>query len=231
MGRPRGIVVAAVLVLAVGVTGISQAASSDPESTGKAAAKSKKAKRGPRGPAGPVGPPGAPGVRGAPGPAGNAGPAGPIGPPGPIGPDGPIGPRGPSNGFEVFRDEGPVNVPNGTQAVVATLPNLGPGAYAVTAVAGVKIAAGGSPSPSAGDLDAVSCTLNFAGDTQRSDGLARFSLPDVTTVTTVLTHTVPAGATQSAQLTCRAAVYRWGALNTKIVAIKLDSETHTSVSG
>jgi hypothetical protein len=54
---------------------------------------------------------------------------------------------------------------------------------------------------------------------------------DSTSLSATLTHTVPAGTTQSAFLSCNAAVYRWNAINTKIVAIRLDQETHTAVTG
>jgi hypothetical protein len=175
--------------------------------------------RGATGPQGPKGETGAKGDTGAPGADGAPGTPGAQ------------GERGPSNAIEAYRNSGPANVANGASAVVATLPNLGPGAYAVTGQAGIQLASGGSPSPSGGDIDAVQCTLNFAGDTQQASGLARFSIVDSTTLTSTLTHTVPPGSIQSATLTCNAAVYRWSAVNTKIVAIRLDNEVHAAVAG
>jgi hypothetical protein len=174
------------------------------------------------------------GATGPQGPKGETGPkgdAGAPGTPGTPGAPGSPGERGPSNAVEAYRDNGPTNVANGASAVVATLPNLPAGAYAVTGQAGIAIAGGGSPSPAGGDLDGVQCTLNFAGDTQQASGLAKFSVVDFTTLSPTLTHTVPAGANQSVTLTCSAAFYRWSAIDTKIVAIRLDHEAHAAVNG
>jgi hypothetical protein len=136
------------------------------------------------------------------------------------------GPRGPA-GFSATAAEALRNtiVPFGAAgATVATL-RLGPGAYAISAHTTVAYSSG--PLTSA----QITCTLTAGADGDTAQ--AGFtSTPQRTTLPLMLTHTFAvAGVTtlRCAVANTSAAVYT--AAVTKVVAIKVASETHVAVTG
>ena len=186
-----------------------------------------KGAKGARGPAGPAGPTGARGADGALGPAGPQGPpgadgaqgvAGPPGPQGPAGAAGAQGPPGPSGVTEVTRDLGPLAVSAATSATIATMVDIQPGAYLITAKTTLT---GGGATPSA-------CTLTAGADSDLSSHQI-VSLSSEETHNMQLTTTY--AAVGSASVSCIATLQPFSASQTKIVALKLGSETHTAVTG
>ena len=166
---------------------------------------------GPRGPRGLAGPRGAPGLTG-------------TGSPGPPGPPGLQGPIGPSKAFEAYRDAS-VGIPNnGATQTVATLSLPNPGAYSIEANTTITYA---------GTNDFVDCVLNASGDTDTAGAYLGISATARATLPMQVTHTF-AGSGNSVTVSCHKETSGGSvpqASQTKIVAIQLDSEQHTAVSG
>jgi hypothetical protein len=169
------------------------------------------------------------GPRGARGPAGAngaPGPQGPAGPGGPGGPGGAQGPRGPSNAREVFRDGGVVIGTSFT--TVATMANVQPGAYAIDAKSILDVQA---------ITDAVgysTCRVTAGGDFDEASANLGGQAQQVSRATfnTSMTHTFTSPGTIVLQ--CIRSSGLGGTVTatlSKIVAIQLDSESHTAVTG
>lgn len=130
---------------------------------------------------------------------------------------------GPSNAFEVARDVGPMNIGT-TPVTVATLANLPPGSYVVSAKTEVN-------SPSGGATD-VTCMLHAEGDSDAGDAYVGggSSATYVAVIPLTLTHTF--ASVGSVTLTClKDLAATANVANTKIVAIKVATETHSAVTG
>lgn len=182
---------------------------------------------GPGGPAGPAGARGPAGADGGPGPAGQQGAtgadgaqgiAGPAGSQGPAGADGAQGPAGPSGVTEVTRDLGPLVVAAAASATIATMVDIQPGAYLISAKTTLS-GAGVTPSV---------CTLTAGADSDLS-AHQLVGLSSEETHNMQLTTTYAAVGTAS--VSCSAALQPFSASQTKLVALKLGSETHTAVTG
>jgi hypothetical protein len=160
------------------------------------------------------------GLRGIQGPAGPQGAAGATGAPGAPGTPGAIGP---SNGREVFRDAAVTVDSSGT--TIATMSNVEPGAYLVYAKTWLDV------QPVSDASGYATCTLLAGGDSDQSSvnmgGLAQ--QVSRATLMTMVTHTFasPGTITLSCQKNLAAVTANW----TKIVALKVGTETHDSVSG
>jgi hypothetical protein len=138
------------------------------------------------------------------------------------------GPRGPA-GFSTVAGEAVRNTvqPFGAAgATVATL-HLGPGAYMLSAHTTVAFASSTTPLTTA----LVTCTLTAGADGDASQ--AEFtSTPQRTTLPLVLTHTFAAAGVATlrcAVASSSGAVYT--AAVTKVVALRVASETHATVTG
>jgi hypothetical protein len=221
--RPTPSFAVAVVALVLAASGTATAAHFLISSTKQISPKVLKSLTGRTGKAGKIGP------IGKPGPAGGIGLPGAPGAPG--APGGP-GPAGPSAATEVFRDAGPTEAPiAGT--TVATLAALPAGAYLVTAETTMNLCLGPwwTGCATGGDTDTGTCTLNFSGDTQQAFHDLTAGLLDEEGFDLSLTHTVPAGSTQSVTLSCSTVAKKWDAVSSKIIAVNLGTETHTAVTG
>jgi hypothetical protein len=148
---------------------------------------------------------------------------GPQGIPGAPGAKGDKGDIGPSNAFEVFRDAGPANIGT-TPVTVATLANLPAGSYVVSAKTELT-------SPSAGSTD-VACTLRAEGDSDTGDAFigGGTSATFFAMIPLTLTHTF--SGVGAVTLSCAKDLAATANVNnTKIVAIKVGTETHSAVTG
>lgn len=139
--------------------------------------------QGERGEDGPAGPQGDPGQDGAPGVQGERGESGPPGEQGERGPQGPEGQAGPSSAREVTRDFGPTNfqLVQQTQAV-ATMTDVEPGAYVISAKSTVRAAAGGSYASALCQLRVGSSVIDTSRVGNGSLTAATLSLQAATTV-------------------------------------------------
>jgi hypothetical protein len=142
---------------------------------------------------------------------------------------GPQGERGPSEAREAYRDAGPTDAA-AAGATVASLSGLTPGAYLVHAQTNMQICSSGAGCASVGDQILGNCKLDVTGDLQRAYHTVRAGL-DSEGFDMQLLHTVPEGQTHNAVLTCGTIGSKWGASYTKLIAVRLGSETHTAVVG
>ena len=179
--------------------------------------------RGRTGPRGAVGPQGAVGPDGAAGQPGQPGQVGPTGPQGPTGADGQVGP---SEAFGASRDE-VVNI-GSTSATspttVATLSELPPGAYAISAKTTITT----------GDGQDIACSLTAGSDSDRAETSLGTGGPNDYTMTEPMQLLHTYDTTGSARVACYA--LSSGALfpnasETRITAIKLGSEQNFVVAG
>jgi hypothetical protein len=116
----------------------------------------------------------------------------------------------------VIRDVGPLAVAAGANTTIATMADIQPGAYLISAK--TTLTATGATTLSV-------CTLTAGAETDLSSHqLVTLSTHSMQLATTF----VAAGA---ATVSCSTAIQPFSASQTKILALKLDSETHTAVTG
>lgn len=147
-------------------------------------------------------------------------------PQGPPGPQGPAGVNGVGPGTGVFRDATVPILGQGPNALtaIATTPNLPEGVYAITAKTSIAFTGFTTttcrllaPSAGGGDVDE-----SFAS------GNAGFEA----TLAMQVLHTVPAGTTQSARVSCyKDTAGGTTASQTKIQAVRITSMSNTAVGG
>jgi hypothetical protein len=131
--------------------------------------------------------------------------------------------------LEAFRAAGPTGVKAGTTAVVATLANIPPGAYAIFA----KTVLTGVPNDdnlSLGSSLGGHCVLDVSGDADDSRqllGSPGSNSPG--TVTNQITHTY--AATGEAKVTCDVTGADWSASNASIIALRVGQSPRQVVSG
>jgi len=219
--RRSGLALGGAVLIAFGASttvAVESASAGSAVETAKPKPKPKKVKRllrGPRGKQGKIGATGSTGARGPAGPAGPAGAAGAAGAQGPI---------GPSNAFAAVNNGPTTSTADSVDVTVATLANLPAGAYAISAKATITRLAGGSPGIG-------SCTLTAEADSDTANTTLQNTLLIGSSVSAVLTHTF--AGTGAATLSCTAigGTSNWLASQIKIVAVKVGTETRTTVSG
>jgi hypothetical protein len=115
-----------------------------------------------------------------------------------------------SAAFEADRDSGPKSVPPGDYVTIATL-NVQPGAYAIFAKADL----------SSDTLDASRCQLAAGSRVEQSArGLRANGTPEAQNLQLAQTF----GAPGSITLACKTSDGNWTASDTKILAVRVDSE-------
>jgi hypothetical protein len=134
--------------------------------------------------------------------------------------------------LEAFRSKGPDNQGDGAKAVVATLDNIPPGAYAIFAktVLTALDETGGFVLVDVGNSGGGHCELDVGGDADSSFAFLR--APGATspgTVSTQITHTY--SNTGKAKLTCDVVGSTWRASNTSIIALRVGASPRQVVSG
>jgi hypothetical protein len=156
--------------------------------------------------------------------SGRRGPSGPLGPPGVEGPKGDVGPSSAFAFFGPGPGMGPdISAVGDPGVTVATLSNLPAGAYAISAKATLGL-------PTMNTFLAV-CILRAEGDTDLSSTTlgTTGTASSQAAVSLLLTHTFAGPGTTS--LACSKApgspAGTFRALDIKLIAIKLGSETHT----
>jgi hypothetical protein len=156
-------------------------------------------------------------LRGNRGPRGRQGPQGPQGPQGQQGLQGVQGPAGPSNAYEAYRDE--TAGFGATPTTVATLGGLPAGAYEISAKS--VLAAGVNPT------QVILCRLAAQGD--HDDVVINGNASGEQPMSFLLTHTF--SGTGTVTLTCNVNGATNSVTETKIIAVRVGSESHTHVIG
>jgi hypothetical protein len=207
--RPSPATIVALIAVIAATTGTAAA-----ESGGRSprAAKSSDFQPSARGTRGPRGLRGLAGVRGPTGLQGPAGPIGSAGPRGSAGPQGPAGANGLSSATEIYKN-GPIAGIGTTGTTVATLANLAPGAYVVSAKAQLTSSA----------ALIASCTLAAGTDTDVSE--ADLGASQSGTLPNQLTHTFSTMGVIT--LSCKASAGTIVAKNVKVTAVLVNSESHS----
>jgi hypothetical protein len=130
---------------------------------------------------------------------------------------------------EAFRANGPDDVPDNEEKVVATLSELPPGAYAIfakTVLTGKS--AGGIVNQ--GESLSGACTLDVDGDIDKSYTLLGGPGSNApSAINMQITHTYAGPGT--AKLACRVAGGTWRASNTSIIALRVSAPSKQSVDG
>jgi hypothetical protein len=139
--------------------------------------------QGDTGETGPQGETGETGPQGEQGPQGDPGPQGEQGPQGETGPQGPAGPGGDTSAREVTRDLGPTNfqLVQATHSV-ATMTDVSPGAYLISAKTTVRAATGTSYSSALCQLRVGSVVIDTARVSNGNLTAATLSLQGTATV-------------------------------------------------
>lgn len=131
------------------------------------------------------------------------------------------GATGPSNAFSVSNAGPTPTTADGVDVTVATLSGLPAGAYAISAKAVIRRLTG---TPGTGG-----CNIAAESDLDFSSAVLPPATPG-SVVTDELTHTFSGPGTVTLSCTATGGT-TWYARNVQILAIKVDSETHTAVTG
>jgi hypothetical protein len=134
--------------------------------------------------------------------------------------------------IEAVRKVGPADVPGG-QSLVATLPKLAPGTYAIlakTTITADTVNLGLGELFRADKTGNAECVLDAGGDQDNArQTVASPGSLSPSTVNLQMTRTL--GQASDITLTCSVNDYKWKATDTSILAIKLASSSRTEVSG